>query len=109
MCEFCGERDTVIHFFVHCPVARNVWKEAEKVIVQLTSKSVHLSDRVIMTGLPPEETSLSKKDLNTMNYICLIGKHTISKYKFERVGKVNIMFERELWIRNIKSECNQFI
>ena len=102
MCEFCGERDTVIHFFVRCPVARDVWKEAEKVIVQLTSKAVHLSDKMIMAGLPSEEASFSKKDLNKINYICLIGKHTISKYKFEKVGKVSILFERELWIRNIK-------
>ena len=102
MCEFCGERDTVIHFFVHCPVARDVWKEAEKVIVQLTSKTTDLSDKVIMTGLSSQEATLSKKDLNTLNYICLIAKHTISKYKFERVGKANILFERELWIRNIK-------
>ena len=102
MCEFCDERDTVIHFFVNCPVARNVWKEAEKVIVQLTSKTIHLSDKVIMTGLPSHEATLSKKELNKLNYICLIGKHTISKYRFERKGKANFLFERELWIRNIK-------
>ena len=101
VCKFCDERDTLIHFFFNCHVAKLVWKEAEKVIFKLTDKAVSLTETIVMTGLFPDEVILDNKSVETINHICLIGKHTISKYKREAYEKINILFERDLWIRNI--------
>ena len=32
-CEFCEESDSKIHFFVNCPIAKKVWKEAVNYIL----------------------------------------------------------------------------
>ena len=42
-CEFCGEVDTLIHFFVSCKLAKIVWEEAAKLISVIIGKNISLS------------------------------------------------------------------
>ena len=99
-CEFCNERDTLIHFFSSCQVSKQLWYEAEKKISSYLGKIFKLSEKIIIFGLLCCE-SFSQKDVNYINKVCLIGKLSISKYKFYRTGKIELVFENELRIRGL--------
>ena len=99
-CEFCNERDTITHFFASCPVSKKVWHEAETKISSHLGKIFKLSETIIIFGLLYDE-HLEKKDINFINKMCLIGKLTISKYKFRKTGIIEMFFENELRIRGL--------
>ena len=99
-CDFCSERDDITHFFASCPVSRKVWSEAEKKIGCYLGKIFKLSEKIIIIGLLGSE-NLSNKDIDYINKVCLIGKMTISKYKFHKTGNIELTFENELRIRGL--------
>ena len=99
-CEFCNERDTLIHFFSTCQVSKRLWCEAEKKISSYLGKIFKLSEKIIIFGLLCCE-SFSQGDVNYINRVCLIGKLSISKYKFYRTGNIELVFENELRIRGL--------
>ena len=99
-CEFCDERDTLIHFFANCAVSKKLWSEAEKKISSYLGKIFKLSEKIIIFGLFCSE-SLSQKEVKYINEICLVGKLSISKFKFHKTGKIEIIFENELRTRGL--------
>ena len=99
-CEFCNERDTLIHFFSSCQVSKKLWYEAEKKISSYLGKIFNLSEKMIIFGLLRCE-SLSQKDVNYINKVCLVGKLSISKFKFHKTGRIELVFENELRIRGL--------
>lgn len=101
ICELCGEVDTLIHFFVSCCVVQEVWKEAERVLFRLTGLDIRLNERMILAGVTLDEPTFSNEHKRIINLICLLGKRSISKFKFEKTGRMSIIFERELWIRKL--------
>ena len=100
-CDFCDKKDTLIHFFYDCHVAKKIWIEAETVIYNLLDVRIHLTNKIVMTGLFTEDHSLCNNQIHTINHICLIGKHAISKFKQGKNGVAKIIFERELQNRRI--------
>ena len=59
-----------------------------------------LSEKIVIIGLLGSE-NLSNKDIDYINKVCLIGKMTISKYKFHKTGNIELTFENELRIRGL--------
>ena len=102
-CDLCGERDSLSHCFVQCPSVSEVWKMAEVYIFKLTNHTFKLDEKTIMVGLFDLNTKLGKKLKLIVNKVCLIGKFTISKYRVTKTGKITILFEREMRIRNMLS------
>ena len=99
-CDFCNERDTIIHFFACCPVSKIVWHEAEKKICCYVGKIFKLSEKIIIFGIEGWD-NFSNKDIKFINNICLVGKMTISKYKFKKSAPIDLMFENELRFRGL--------
>ena len=101
--------DSLIHFFVNCSVARSVWKEAENYVIRFSGKRIILDEKRVIFGILKEDyvCSEAKKTLHIINKIILIGKHTISKFKFLKSGNPIILFENELWMdsKPFLSEC----
>ena len=90
------ERDSLFHCFVFCSTAKEVWKEAENVIFNITGEAIKLSEKTIIIGLSDDVKTHSKDVIKLVNRICLIGKFTISKFRYDKIGKISILFEREL-------------
>ena len=99
-CDFCNEKDDLTHFFASCPVSKKVWCEAEKKISCYLGNVFKLCEKIIIIGLMSSE-NLSNKDIYYINKICLIGKMTISKYKFHKTGNIALTFENELRMRGL--------
>ena len=99
-CGFCDERDTLIHFFANCAVSKKLWSEAEKKISSYLGQIFKLSEKIIIFGLLCCE-SLSQKEVKYINEICLVGKLSISKFKFHKTGRIELTFENELRIRGL--------
>ena len=100
-CDICGERDTPLHCFVLCPIAKEVWKDAENCIFKISSQVIKLNEKIIMIGLFNDTLVYGRIIQNLVNKICLIGKFSISKYRYFRQGKISILFEKELLLRNM--------
>ena len=99
-CKFCGLRDSLIHFFAQCPLARRVWREASKIVSSKVGRVINFRDNDVLLGFLDDYPS----DMTTrkfLNLVCLVGKHTISKFKYESTGDILLCFERELSIRNM--------
>ena len=98
-CFFCGERDTVAHFFFQCPVSQEVWREASTILSCKLDKTINIQESDVIFGF--FNVNLDNSANQFLNIVGLIGKHTISKFKYEKTGKISILFERELRIRNL--------
>ena len=99
-CYSCSVRDTIPHFFANCFISRKLWDEAEKKVSSYLGKVFKFNEKNIIIGLLPCD-NFSQIEIQFINNVCLIGKLTISKFKFQRVGNILILFENELRIRGI--------
>ena len=100
LCSFCGEIDSLVHFFVSCKIAKAVWEEAEKNISIKFGKKIELTERNKLFGiLSSEDFEMNNKKI--INKIILVSKHSISKYKYEKVGNIKLLFEHQLSFRNL--------
>ena len=41
LCSYCQERETNIHIFVDCPIAKNLWQKIEPILQSVTNKNMH--------------------------------------------------------------------
>ena len=55
ICDFCGNVDTLFHFFVTCTLSRTVWEEADKLISSQSGKKITLSGKQKMFGILKHE------------------------------------------------------
>ena len=100
-CEFCDQQDTLVHFFVSCPVSRELWNEAETILARKLDTLFKLDERSILFGLS-DDISISNGYSAFVNLVCLIGKQTISSFKYDKcVGKIAFWFEKQLSLRDI--------
>ena len=100
MCPFCGEVDTLIHFFISCDVIKAVWKEAEKFISIKCGCKVVLSERNKLFGILSSDNVVND-NMKMINKIILVCKKTISKYKYEKVGNIKVLLEHQLSFRGL--------
>ena len=102
-CAFCGELDTLIHFFVSCEISRVVWSEAVKLISCLCGKRISLSEKVKIFGLLKSDTTFNNDLRLYINHVILVCKRTISKFKYEKKGNIKLMFENQIRYRGLDS------
>ena len=101
LCCFCMETDTLLHYFVTCPVAKQVWDEADKLISVLLDRKIVLTERIKLFGIFESDSSYSEDLRLRINRIVLVSKKTISKYKFEKEGNVKVLLENQLSSRGL--------
>ena len=101
LCNFCGEIDTLNHFFVTCHIANEVWLEADKLISIKCGRKVTLTNRNKVIGIISSDNFIGRDIIKYINRIILVCKHTISKYKYEKVGNIKILLENQLSFRGI--------
>ena len=99
-CDFCGERDTIPHFFAKCPLSQKLWFEAEKIVSSNLGKIFKFEEKIILLGIWFRD-NYHQKELKYINQVCLIGKLTISKFKFHKVGNIVLCLENELSERGL--------
>ena len=100
ICDFCGEIDTIDHFFITCHVAKSVWDEVDKLISIKCGRRVTLSIRDKILGIL-DCVDFEKTRVRWINNLILVAKRTISKFKYDRVGNINILFENQLSFRGL--------
>ena len=100
LCSFCDEIDSMSHFFVSCHIARAVWEDAEKSVSKICGKKVTLSERNKLFGILLSD-NFDFNNRKLVNKVILVCKHTISKYKFEKIGSVKLMLEHQLSFRGL--------
>ena len=101
-CDECQVKDYIEHFFVTCASVKNMWREIEQLIYQEFSVNIKLTEESIIMGIN-NVNNIRKNTLKKINEIILIGKMTISKYKYgDRVNIIQLL-NHELSIRNFVS------
>ena len=99
-CYYCGEIDTLQHFFYDCIYVHPLWAEIERKVEFVSRGLMRLTAKDVIVGIASESIKDIKK-LNLFNRIILIGKSTISKVKFHQAKNFLIILEQELRLRNI--------
>ena len=99
-CDFCGERDTIPHFFANCPLSQKLWIEAERKVSSYLGKIIKFEEKIILLGIWCKDY-YCQNELRYINRVCLIGKSTISKFKFHKIGNIILSFENELRERGL--------
>ena len=101
LCDFCGEIDSIDHFFITCTVAKSVWDEADKLVSFKIGRNITLSNKNKIFGILRDEFNWGKDAKKWINNIILVCKKTISKYKYEKVGNIKILLENQLSFRGL--------
>ena len=101
LCPFCDERDTLIHFFVTCPVAIAAWEEVNMIVADICGKQMTLTEGNKMLGLLDHDMILRSDLRKKINNIILVCKKTISKYKYEKSGDIKNLLKNQLYFRNL--------
>ena len=97
-CQYCGNVDTLQHFFFECPSVKQLWHEIERRIEILTNRYMKLSIKSILLGFVKRD-GLNRNVINEINRLILIAKNTISKVKCLKGRNFLIVLEQELNIR----------
>jgi len=100
-CDFCGEVDTLIHFFVSCDISKVVWEEATKLISAISGKNISLSEKDKIFGILRQDLTHENNLRLYINHVILVCKRTISKFKYERSGNIRILFESQIRFRGL--------
>ena len=100
LCEYCGEIDTLQHFFFECNTLKCLWKDIERRIERITNTYIHLSAHEVIVGLV-NKYRFRKNIIDSLNLLVLVGKATISKVKYRGTKNFLTVFQQELCWRNI--------
>ena len=100
-CDFCTCEDFIEHFFVYCEKVKPVWIEIEKQLMTMLNKPFKLSIIDKLIGLKSSKKDLSVTEKNIINHAILIGKITISKYRYGMRFNIIDMLHREANFRQL--------
>ena len=100
-CKYCNMTETIEHFFATCSSVTNLWSKIELTILLKTNLKIKLETTDIMFGFFPKGTNNDMKDVKLINALLLIGKLTISKYKYGKYCNILSLFEKECNYRKI--------
>ena len=98
-CNYCGQLDTLQHFFYDCIYVKPIWVELERKAEFLCNTHMRLTAKDAIIGIGNDNIMRDKQKIKSLNRMILIGKHTISKVKFHQNLNFLITLEQELTIR----------
>ena len=100
-CDFCDCDDFNDHFFVHCRKVQSLWIEIEKLLMFILNKQIKLTVCDKLIGIKRSEKGFNVKEKNIINHAILIGKLTISKFRYGMRFNIIDMFHREATLRHL--------
>ena len=101
ICDTCQVIDYVEHFFVHCKLLNGFWSYVKNKILSETNISANLSEEKILFGFSRSDfNNISKKCLRYINHVILIGKMSVSKFKYGKYKNIYMIFDHELHLRS---------
>ena len=100
-CDFCGEIETPIHFFILCETTDQIWTEAEKIVSNFLGFKFNYTEKSKLFGIYEDNSVLKGHQRNFINKVNLIVKIAISRFKFYKNLNVKIYFANELKFRGI--------
>ena len=101
LCDHCHVPDYIEHFFCDCSLVCNFWRHISNFIKAKTSIDICLNRKHILFGLVHSHFAHIKREVfDYINHIILIGKLSISKFKYGKTKNMYLIFETELDIRN---------
>ena len=101
-CELCNIRETIDHFFFHCPKREKLWKLVESHISFIFSRQFQITWSKALLGVAADE-GFKKDGIKLINYIILLAKQAISKSVYGSHQDPCIILENELRARKIIS------
>ena len=100
LCPKCQVPDFIEHFFVDCVQINWFWQFISSHIRININKHINLSKKNILIGITySEQEELRHREVNYINFIILIGKLCISKFKYGTLKNLVLIFECELALR----------
>ena len=107
-CSHCNDNviDSIGHFFFSCAKINLVWKEIKVDILSHVNLNLSLTEQAVLIGMT-DCPNASKAQLLRVNWAIAIGRHAISKYKFEPVRSAIDMYRGEAALRNLWGEAGQ--
>ena len=100
LCEKCGTRDSLEHFFYHCNSLRKLWHLVNTHINIVLDRNFILNWEHALFGISSID-NVSKNKLKSINLLILIAKLTVSKTKYGKSEDPCLVFENELSLRGI--------
>ena len=96
----CQVRETIEHFFIDCVKVQHMWGQIENIIAIKTGKQVKLLQYEKLLGITSRD-KVSKKCIEYINSLMLVGKMVISKIKYGKARDYVYLLETELRSRNL--------
>ena len=100
LCDHCRVPDYFEHFFIECMLVRDFWRYINNHIKSVTNINIKLNTNNILLGLVYTNFRHIKKHIvDYINYIILIGKLCISKFRYGKINNLYLIFEIEMSLR----------
>ena len=94
LCEKCGVLDTMEHFFAQCREIQPLWREIERLIRTQINVGVSLGAKEVIFGCL--DKTLGQKERRHINMMIQIGKLIVSKFKYGRTTRWQVILEIEI-------------
>ena len=100
LCETCQVKDYIEHFFVDCNLLKGFWSFiSNKILIEMDTR-INLTKNNIIFGVTKQDFNrVSSSCLKFINYILLIGKMCISKFKYGKIKNIYLVFDYEWRLR----------
>lgn len=100
-CNACtaDEIDYIEHFFFSCAKIHTVWKIVEKEINTRIGSHIPISKSIALLGYH-DDSSHTAKERATINWLITLAKMCISKYRYGDNIRIDLIFEKELRLRD---------
>ena len=114
-CKNCKVRDFIEHFFYDCDLVKPLWAEIEKELESHLQSPIKLIDRVVLLGATDEDIKTNTSAaLDTINHAIIVGKLSISKFKYGPARSLLEIFQsecnlRRLWKHSDSSSENRHV
>ena len=102
ICEQCGVRDTLEHFFFSCDLLEKLWREVNHLISSFVGRRIELTWHNALLGVLTLR-GICREDVKKINLIILIAKLAVSKSKYGSGLEPSLVFESEKKLRNFNS------
>ena len=99
-CSWCGVKDFSEHFFFSCTALKGLWQLIKSKIEIHLGIKINLDEKTVMLGMLTRD-ELTKNQINTINHAILIGKLTVSKFKYGNSKLIENTFESECSYRKL--------
>ena len=97
-CLWCSETDYIEHSFYKCKRLEFFWQNVRQLILTKYKCRIALNETMTLFGVTKTDIS-NPKTRGKVNYMLLIAKLSISKFKYGQCKNLNAIFEAELRMR----------